>query len=87
VSDSRDVRPAEGLLRLLETERPLDELRVTLATIREFKELESRDEWMMRFIAWVRLEQLEDYLRLLTNDGADEVSDEVARAYFAAMRR
>jgi hypothetical protein len=47
VSDSRDLRPAEGLLRFLETKRPLDELRVTLATIREFKEFESRDEWMI----------------------------------------
>lgn len=88
MSDSRDVHPAEGLLRFLETKRPLDELRVTLATIREFKSLESRDEWAETpFIGWLRLEQLEDFLKLLTGDGANEVTDKMAKAYFAAIRR
>jgi hypothetical protein len=87
MGDSQNIKAAEGLLRFLETKRPLDDLQSALSVIREFKSLESRDEWAeMPFIGWCRLEQLEDYLKLLTGDGADEVSDEIAKAYFAVIR-
>jgi hypothetical protein len=55
------VDTADGLLRFLKTERPLDELRVALAVIREFKSCESPNEWAMPIYHWTRLEQLEDF--------------------------
>jgi hypothetical protein len=88
MSDSRDRNTAQGLLRFLETKRPLDELKIALAVVREFKALESRDEWVETpFIGWLRFEQFEDYLKLLTGDGADEVKDGVAKMYFATIHR
>ena len=53
----------------LKTERPKDELAVTLAVIKEFKSNESTEEWLqITFAAWAKLEQLEEFLEHLVND-------------------
>jgi hypothetical protein len=78
---------AEGLLRFMRTTRPREELRVALDVIRDFKACENRDEWAMPFHHWMRLEQLEDYLKLLVGDRPDEVSDQTALDYFGRLNR
>lgn len=53
----------------LKTNRSKDELRTTLEVLREFKECESSNEWLMiSFAAWAKLEQLEEFLAHLVED-------------------
>jgi hypothetical protein len=53
----------------LKTNRTRDELRSALEVIREFKECESENEWLMiPFAAWTKLEQLEEFLAHLVED-------------------
>ena len=52
----------------LKTDTPKDELATTLKVIKEFKSCESEEEWfLLPFIAWAKLEQLEEYLEHLVN--------------------
>lgn len=47
----------------IKTERPIAELAVALAVIREFKNCENDVEWVaVPFFAWAKLEQLEEFL-------------------------
>ena len=76
----------EGILTFLNTTRSKEELRTALSVIEEFKASESEAEWFgIMFSAWAKLEQLEDFLRLLTGEGADQVTDQIALDYFAAL--
>ena len=55
----------------LKTKRSKEELTVTLAVLREFKECESSDEWFyIPFAAWAKLEQLEEFLAHLVEGRA-----------------
>lgn len=59
----------------LKTKRSKDELRAALETLREFKGHESADEWAAcPFIAWVKLEQMEEFLAHLV-EGAELKDD------------
>lgn len=50
----------------LRTERSMSELESALAIVREFKGCESQDEWLnISFVAWAKLEQLEEFLEHL----------------------
>lgn len=52
----------------LKTKISKKELETTLKVIKEFKSCESSEEWMMISLsAWVKLEQLEEYLEYLVN--------------------
>ena len=52
----------------LKTQRSQAELAIALTVLREFKECESTEEWALApFQAWVKLEQLEEYLDHLVN--------------------
>ena len=75
----------EGLISFLKTTTSINDLIVTLKVIREFKKCESKREWLMPFIQWVRLEQLEDYLCLLTGVDANRVTDQKALDYFKTI--
>lgn len=75
------------LLNFLGTKRPVEELRTALAVIQEFKEHESQEEWMRPFMMWTRLEQLEDYLKLLTETDAETVSDKRAIDHLRQLRQ
>ena len=58
-----------GIINFLKTGRPKEELRAALETLKEFKENESRDEWLRcSWESWVKLEQLEEYLEYLVNN-------------------
>lgn len=47
----------------LKTDRTKDGLATALAVLREFKSHESGREWLMiPFVAWAKLEQLEEFL-------------------------
>lgn len=64
-----------GIIDFLKTERSPDELRAALAVVREFKECESNEEWLMvPFVAWTKLDQLEEYLAHLV-EGAELQDD------------
>jgi len=71
----------------LETSRPPDELRAALAVLREFKGGESGEEYVaIPFLAWRKLEQLEEFLEHLV-EGKPLRDDTVAyRARVAAGR-
>lgn len=50
----------------LKTTRTPEELKVALEVLREFKQKETEGEWLrIPFIAWVKLEQLEEFLEHL----------------------
>jgi hypothetical protein len=50
----------------LQTKLSKAELKSALDVLREFKEGESNEEWLMvPFAAWAKLEQLEEYLEFL----------------------
>ena len=71
-----------GLIRFLETKRSRQDLEAALSVIEEFKQLETTVEYMLQpFSLWVRLEQLEDYLRLLLGKDVEKVNDGIAREY------
>jgi hypothetical protein len=77
----------DGLLRFLITKRSLGDLKIALAVLREFKECEGTYEWIATpLAAWAKLEQLEDYLKLLTDTQAGKVDDDRARDYLARVR-
>ncbi len=76
-----------GLWQFLKTKRSVEELKTALAVIEEFKDCESEREWLaLPFAMWTKLEQLEDYLRLVTGEGAEEVKDETAIHLWQAIR-
>lgn len=57
----------------LKTKRKKSELKSALAVLREFKECESQEEWLMiSFAAWAKLEQLEEFLANLVEGKALE---------------
>jgi len=61
----------------LQTTRSIDELRLALEVIREFKGCESQVEWLaIPFVAWSKLEQLEEFLAHLV-EGAPLGNDTV----------
>jgi len=73
-----------GLIEFLDTTRSKDELKIALSVIEEFKGKESEVEWAsFSFESWQRLEQLQDYLRLLTGIDVKEVNDNTAISYIA----
>jgi hypothetical protein len=79
--------PEDGLLRFLATKRSLSDLKIALAVLREFKKCEITHGWAaIPFATWTKLEQLEDYLKLLTDTQAGEVRDARARDYLARVR-
>lgn len=68
------------LIEFLETERTKEELNTALDIIKEFKEKESEREFMQFSCeSWQRLEQLEEYLKLLINREKDTVEDTTAK--------
>lgn len=75
----------DGILRFLSSDKfSTAELKTALDVLRHFKDMESSAEWFdIPFDAWAKLEQMEDYLKLMTDTDADDVSDEIARAYRA----
>jgi hypothetical protein len=57
-----------AVVDFLKTMRSKDDLRVTLEIIEEFKGCENFEEWgRIPFVAWEKLEQLEEYLKHLVN--------------------
>lgn len=63
----------------LKTPRTKDELKTALAVLREFKQCESQEEWLYApFVAWAKLEQLEEYLAHLV-EGAPLEQDTLAQ--------
>jgi hypothetical protein len=57
-----------GIIDFLKTNRSEAELRTALEVLREFKKCESAAEWgLCPFQAWVKLEQLEEFLAYLTD--------------------
>lgn len=59
---------SKGITEFLKTKRSESELRTALTVLREFKSCESRDEWLeLSFIAWTKLEQLEEFLDHIVN--------------------
>lgn len=75
---------SDGALRFLLTKRTPEELKTALEILEEFKQQENQAEWYHTpFDCWMKLEQMEDYLRLLTGDGAEDVKDETAKKYLA----
>ena len=76
-----------GLLDFLKTKRTKEELKLCLDILKEFKGHESQMEWLWcSFSTWVKLEQFEDYLRLLTDTEVEDVSDERAKEFFKNCR-
>lgn len=76
------------LLEFLKTKRKKEELIQTLDILKEFKNLESRKEWDFCSVeCWIKFEQFEDYLRLLTGREVDEVDDDKAKGYFSALAK
>lgn len=76
-----------GLHQFLRTERSVDELKTALAVILEFKDHESAQEWgAVMFACWSKLEQLEDYLKLMTDTDVESVNDKIAKAMMQAIR-
>jgi hypothetical protein len=53
-----------------------------LDVIQEFKDCESLEEWTnVPSLSWVKLAQLQDYLRLLTGTEVEKVDDDTAKAF------
>lgn len=76
----------EGLISFLRTDISQDDLATALRVILAFKDCESQDDWLQPFHMWVRLEQLEDYLKLLTGTGTEAVEDQKAIDFLKAVR-
>lgn len=61
----------------LKTKTKKEDLKSALSVLREFKSLEGEREWMnIPFMAWIKLEQLEEFLAYLV-DGEDLKEDTV----------
>ena len=57
---------ADAITNFLKTKRPKEELRTALEVLREFKECESIEEYLVvPFLAWGKFENLEEFLRHL----------------------
>lgn len=57
------------IIEFLKTKADKNELKSALKIIKEFKKNESTEEWaIVPFIAWSKLEQLEEYLEYLVNN-------------------
>lgn len=83
----QSILDKDGLWQFLNTKRSVKDLKIALAVLREFKKCESNEEWLFHaFATWQKLEQFEDYLKVLTGDGADKVTDESAPLILAAYR-
>jgi len=68
-----------GAMDFLKTARSKEDLGVVLEVLREFKQCESGEEWLYTsFEAWVKLEQLEEFLAHMVN--GDELKDDTERA-------
>jgi hypothetical protein len=81
-----EIKNENGLLDFLKTKRTKEELKLCLDILKEFKECESQAEWLMcSFSTWVKLEQFEDYLRLLTDTETESVNDEQAKHFFSKL--
>lgn len=71
------------LLEFLKTKRTKKELNIALDILKEFKNCENLEEWVScPFYLWTRLEQLEDYLGLLTNRETNKIKDKTAKKYY-----
>lgn len=69
----------------LQTKRNKAELKSALEVLKEFKENESSEEWLMiPFAAWAKFEQLEEFLEHLVN-GAPLAEDTLK--YIAAQTK
>lgn len=78
-----ETKNENGLLEFLKTKRTKEELKLCLDILKEFKGCETKTEWLMcSFESWAKLEQFEDYLRLLTETEVEEVEDEQAKEFF-----
>ncbi len=76
-----------GLLEFLKTKRTKEELKLCLEILEEFKSCENQMEWMMcNFSTWVKLEQFQDYLRLLTDTELENVDDEQAKEFLNTVK-
>jgi len=62
----------------LKTKRPKLHLKIALDILKDFKECESKQEWLViPFEAWCKLEQLEEYLEHLVH--GKELEDDTKR--------
>lgn len=53
----------------LKTTRSKEDLQIVLEVLQEFKNNESTEEWLMiPFEAWIKLEQLEEFLEYMVNE-------------------
>lgn len=78
-----ETKNKNGLLEFLKTKRTKEELKLCLDILKEFKGCENEMEWLVcSFESWIKLEQFEDYLRLLTNTETEEVNDDTAKEFF-----
>lgn len=75
-----------GMLRFLATDLPASDLQAALRVIEAFKALENESEFGMPFSMWVRLEQLQDYLCMLT-DPEHKTDDTRAAAFLRRVRK
>ena len=59
------------IIDFLKTETTIENLKIALKVLREFKECEGDIEWLATpFVVWSKLDQLEEYLAHLV-DGED----------------
>ncbi len=62
-------RNTMSLIDFIKTKRSKEDLKIALEVLTEFKSNESHEEWALTpFMAWAKLEQLEEYLEHLVND-------------------
>ena len=74
------------LLEFLKTKRTKDELKLVLDILKEFKNNESEKEFIYCSCeSWIKLEQFEDYLRLLTDTEVEKVEDSRAKEYMKTL--
>lgn len=86
MSDAVSSDGEDGALRFLKTTKSRADLCIALDVLMEFKDCENAGEWMMTpFAAWAKLEQLQDYLCLLTSRDVDKVDDQTAKDYLASL--
>jgi len=70
------------IVDFLQTKRSKEDLQIALDVLHEFKSGESWDEYLgVMFSAWVKLEQLEEYLEHLVNGAPlqDDTLEELKR--------
>ena len=75
------------LLDFLKTKSKKKDLEIALKILKEFKENESSEEWMLTpFSTWVKLEQFEDHLKLLTGVETESVNDKRTIDYYKRVQ-